>query len=188
MVDAAPACRAVLSQATARWPNRNKASDGIVSSDAHKKQNPSSDHDYGNAVDLTHDPANGCDAHAWVRWLIKQDFPEVKYAISNGSIWSAARRSEGWRQYTGSNAHTKHAHISINANHRNSTRSWFPASSRVSNPTEQEDDMTDADRKMLKEVHAMLSQLTAPRQADKRDIDPHKLSLADIYTLIEKEH
>lgn len=182
MATAAPAAKACLAQATAKWPNRNKASDGILSSDAHQRQNPSSDHDYGNAVDLTHDPANGCDAHRWVRELVKRRDPRVKYAISNGKIWSLERASEGWRDYNGANAHTKHAHVSIFSSQRSNTANWFPVA------TKDDDDMTPEQAKQLAETHAWLKQLTAPRREDKTDVDPNKLSLADLYTLIEKNH
>lgn len=180
MVEAAYTCKQVLRQATAKWPNRKTASDGLLPSAAHQKQNPTSDHDHGNAVDLTHDPANGCDAHAWARWLSKQGFPEVKYLISNGKIWSTVRAKEGWRDYDGSNAHEKHVHVSINSDHRNSRRQWFPA------VEEDDDDMSPEQAKQLSEVHAWLKQLTAPRREDKSDVDPNKLSLADLYTLVEK--
>lgn len=120
-------CRAALQQATAKWPYRDKKSDGIMSSQEHKKQNPYSDHDWGNAFDLTHDPAHGCDAHGWAAWLVKQNFPEVKYVISNSKIWSKKRQDEGWREYKGSNPHVKHVHVSINERYRNTVRTWFPA-------------------------------------------------------------
>jgi hypothetical protein len=60
---ATPAAIAVLRQATALRPKRGKASDGLLPSPAHQKQNPSSDHNTGFAVDVTHDPAFGIDGH-----------------------------------------------------------------------------------------------------------------------------
>lgn len=55
-------------------------------------------------------------------------------------------------------------------------------------PYRKKDDvMNDAQSKKQDEIHKMLTQLTAPRRADKKDIDPNKLSLADLYTLIEKK-
>ncbi len=48
---ASPAAIAVLRQATALWPKRKKASDGLLPSKAHVKQNPNSDHNSGYAVD-----------------------------------------------------------------------------------------------------------------------------------------
>lgn len=183
MVEEAATCRAVLTQADRLWPKRLKASDGILPSNAHSNANPTSDHELGNAVDLTHDPDNGCDAHAWAQWLSRQRFPEVKYIISRGKIWSTVRSNEGWRDRPGdgSDDHVKHAHVSINSNYRNSFRNWFPVTSQ-----DEDEDMTPAQAKQLAEVHAWLKQLTAPRNAAKTDVDPSKLSLADLYTLIEK--
>lgn len=39
---------------------------------------------------------------------------KVSYVIWNRRIWNQARRSEGWRKYTGtSNPHTDHVHVSF---------------------------------------------------------------------------
>lgn len=53
-------------------------------------------------------------------------------------------------------------------------------------PTEGDDDMTPEQAKKQDEIHTMLAQLTAPRRSDRSDADPTKLSLADVYTLVEK--
>jgi len=58
---ATPAAIAVLRQATALRPKRKRASDGLLPSAAHLKASPTSDHNTGLAVDLTHDPKNGID-------------------------------------------------------------------------------------------------------------------------------
>lgn len=50
------------------------------------------------------------------------------------------------------------------------------------------DDLTADQARKLDEVHSWLRQLTAPRTPDKSDVDPSKLSLADIYTAIEKHN
>jgi hypothetical protein len=120
---AKPAAIAVLRQATAIAPLRMKASDGLLPSQAHIKQNPTSDHNTGFAVDLTHDPKRGIDC-AEIFQKLKQD-ERVKYLIFKGKIWSAERASEGDREYTGSNKHTKHLHISINDGMGKDTSPWF---------------------------------------------------------------
>lgn len=120
---ATPAALAVLRQATALAPKRKKASDGLLPSAAHLKASPTSDHNTGLAVDLTHDPAHGIDCETIFEKL-KED-ERVKYLIFKGKIWSKEKSKLGNRRYTGSNPHNKHLHISINASHATDTSPWF---------------------------------------------------------------
>lgn len=118
---ATPAAKSVLKQATTIKPKRARASDGLLPSAAHVKQNPDSDHNSGYAVDLTHDPDFGINCHeAYAHF--KSD-KRVKYLIFKGRIWSADR---GDRAYTGSNPHNKHIHVSIKESCGNDTSPWFP--------------------------------------------------------------
>ena len=117
---ATPAAIAVLRQATAHFPKRKKASDGLLPSAAHVHQNPNSDHNSGYAVDITHDSVNGVDCvYAFVN--LQKD-PRVKYLIFAGMIWS---KEKGSREYTGSNKHDKHLHISIKETCGEDTSPWF---------------------------------------------------------------
>ena len=118
---ATPAAIAALRQATAHFPKRKKASDGLLPSAAHVHQNPNSDHNSGFAVDITHDPAKGIDCT--IAYVDLQNDPRVKYLIFQGRIWS---REKGDRDYTGSNKHNKHLHISIKEECGNDTSPWFP--------------------------------------------------------------
>jgi hypothetical protein len=118
---ATPAAIAVLRQATAIKPSRKKASDGLLPSAAHQVQNPSSDHNTGYAVDLTHDPVNGIDCFNLYEEL-KAD-KRVKYLIFHGKIWSA---KNGESKYDGVNQHNKHLHISIKEGCGDDTSPWFP--------------------------------------------------------------
>jgi hypothetical protein len=120
---ATPAAIAVLRQATAIAPLRMKASDGLLPSQAHIKQSPTSDHNTGFAVDLTHDPKHKIDCDDIFQKL-KED-KRVKYLIFKGKIWSKERANEGDREYTGSNKHNKHLHISINDDMGKDTSPWF---------------------------------------------------------------
>jgi hypothetical protein len=120
---ATPAAIAVLRQATAISPLRMKASDGLLPSQAHIKQSPTSDHNTGLAVDLTHDPKNGIDC-ADIFEKLKED-KRVTYLIFKGKIWSKEKAKQGNRQYTGSNLHNKHLHISINAACATDISPWF---------------------------------------------------------------
>ena len=118
---ATPAAIAVLRQATAICPLRMKASDGLLPSKAHIHQNPNSDHNTGYAVDLTHDKLGGIDCFLLFQKL--QADPRVSYLIFQGKIWS---REKGLREYTGSNKHNKHLHISIKDGCGDDTSPWFP--------------------------------------------------------------
>jgi hypothetical protein len=118
---ATPAAIAVLRQATAICPLRMKASDGLLPSKAHIHQNPNSDHNTGYAVDLTHDKLGGIDCFLLFQKL--QADPRVSYLIFQGKIWS---QEKGLREYTGSNKHNKHLHISIKDRCGDDTSPWFP--------------------------------------------------------------
>ena len=123
MSKATPAALAVLRQATALKPLRKKASDGLLPSAAHMKQSPTSDHNTGYAVDLTHDPENGIDC-VTIFEKLKED-KRVKYLIFQGKIWSKDKAKLGNRRYTGTNAHNKHLHISIESTMGTDTSPWF---------------------------------------------------------------
>ena len=120
---ATPAAIAVLRQATALVPKRSKLSDGLLPSKAHIKASPNSDHNTGLAVDLTHDPKAGIDC-AVIFEKLKED-ERVAYLIFNKKIWSRLKAKSGNRPYGGSNTHSKHLHISINADSANDTSPWF---------------------------------------------------------------
>ena len=118
---AQPAAIAVLRQATALCPHRKTASDGLLPSPAHVKQNPNSDHNSGHGVDITHDKLGGIDCFELFQKLRKD--PRVKYLIFSGRIWSAEK---GEHVYTGPNQHKHHLHISIKEGCGNDTSPWFP--------------------------------------------------------------
>jgi hypothetical protein len=123
MSKATPAAIAVLRQATALRPKRKKASDGLLPSAAHMKQSPTSDHNTGLAVDLTHDPENGIDC-VDIFEKLKED-KRVKYLIFQSKIWSKEKAKQGNRVYAGSNSHNKHLHISIDSTMGADTSPWF---------------------------------------------------------------
>lgn len=123
----APTCRAALAEATQLWPNRSKASDGICPSAAHTAANPNSDHERGDAFDLTHDPA-GADCNRLSALLVAKRDPRVKYIIWNRRIIGPGSKGGWtWTDYTGSNPHSSHMHVSIVAGARDSTSSWWGA-------------------------------------------------------------
>jgi len=107
-------------QVNTRHPKRNKHADGTIGDAAHTSR--ASDHnpwvkDSGvgvvTALDLTHDPGNGFDAHAFAESLRIAKDRRCKYVISNGRIFSSTTSPWVWRKYTGSNPHRSHVHISV---------------------------------------------------------------------------
>lgn len=122
----APACRAALAEATALWPNRSKASDGICPSAAHTAANPNSDHERGEAFDVTNDPGAGCDCNRLSALLVARRDPRVKYIIwNNRIIGPGSKDGWSWSAYTGKNPHTSHMHVSIVPAARNSEAPWW---------------------------------------------------------------
>ena len=100
------------SQVNAAYPNRSKVSDGTIGDAAHAAS--ASDHNPNRngvvaALDLTHDPANGFDAHALAEHLRVNRHPNLRYVISNARI---AGYWNNW-QWEASSGHTRHAHISV---------------------------------------------------------------------------
>jgi hypothetical protein len=122
MVTAAPACKAALAQATALWPERSRLSDGILPDDAHTIRSPTSDHELGDAYDVTHDPAHGVDCNLLAQQAA--DDPRIKYIIWREQIFNPAV-SLLWRPYSGSNPHTSHMHVSIRSTCRDDTSPWW---------------------------------------------------------------
>jgi peptidoglycan hydrolase-like protein with peptidoglycan-binding domain len=119
---AAPLCRKGLEDATRRWPSRSRISDGIMGDARHQKNK--SDHNLGNAFDVTHDPSSGCDGAVIAAIAIRD--PRVTYVIFNRRIWSRVHAAQGWRPYEGpgKNPHNHHCHVSIYAQSRNDLRPW----------------------------------------------------------------
>jgi hypothetical protein len=119
-------------------PQRNKASDGTIGDAAHAAR--TSDHnpwvkDNGmgvvTAMDITHDPASGCNANDIAETIRAFRDARVKYIIWNRRIASSTpigRAAEwSWRPYKGSNPHTKHVHVSVKPQKGayDSTNAWL---------------------------------------------------------------
>jgi len=115
---------ALRRQVDARAPRRSKASDGTIGDAAHASR--SSDHNpwvrdgamgVVTAMDVTHDPANGCDAGALAESILASQDVRVKYVIWNRRIASSYETGGVaawiWRPYSGTNPHNKHVHISV---------------------------------------------------------------------------
>lgn len=116
-------------QVNQKWPGRKKGSDGTIGNDEHARRGRSSDHNpwvkdgtmgVVTAMDITHDPAGGCDAGQLAETIRGTRDRRVKYIIWNRKISNSSPQSGqpawAWRRYGGTNPHDKHVHISVKSN------------------------------------------------------------------------
>lgn len=129
------------------YPQRSNRSDGWIGDPDHasraSRHNPNAA-GVVCAIDITHDPAHGCDIHAIARRLVLDPHPDLEYVISNGEV---AKRRTGfqWEPYRG-NPHDKHAHFAVGRGPDSEPTEPYDSDSpwRVGS---QEDDVTDQDKK-----------------------------------------
>lgn len=114
-------------QVDALAPARGKQSDGTIGDPNHlKKGFKNSDHNpyvtdgakgVVTAMDITHDPARGCNAAKIAESLRSSADSRIKYIIWNRRIAASyavgAAAAWTWRPYGGLNPHDKHVHISV---------------------------------------------------------------------------
>lgn len=96
-------------------PNRGLASEGGIGDTSHSARKSDHNPNSRNVVqarDFTHDPKGGFDSYIFAKALAQTNDPRIKYIISNGKIWTPSV-SKSWRNYTGSNPHDHHVHVSI---------------------------------------------------------------------------
>lgn len=124
----APSLAKLRDEVNASWPGRSKASDGWIGDRAHR--NRKSDHNPNsrgsvNALDVT---VKGIDKSALI--AAAKRHPSVQYIISDRKIMNRDIGNFRARNYSGSNPHTAHVHISIKQNRaaEQDTRSWGIAS------------------------------------------------------------
>lgn len=151
----------LVSEVNSRWPSRNRMSDGTVGDLSHQAR--PSDHNPNaagvvRARDIT---ASGIDT-AWLcehlRILGRAGDPRLAnggYLIFNRRITNPDFKT--WRVYTGSNPHVSHMHVSFTRTPAgyDSTASWG-----IDTPmpdTEEGEDLTPDEARMLREVHAELT-------------------------------
>ena len=122
----APALVALRNEVNARWPGRDKATDGCCGDAAHAARK--SDHNangsgYAHAHDFDEDIASGL-RPLWdtLRPVLLRD-ARTKYVIYEARIMYPDGTD---RPYTGLNAHKQHLHLSIKATATHDTRRWLP--------------------------------------------------------------
>lgn len=115
MVRAAYSLSTLLKQINAKFPYRDKASDGGIGDPAHAARisdhNPDAEGIY-HAYDFDHDPdSNGLDCYTLKSALVSSYDSRIKYIIFMRRIWYASSRNEEY--YDGVNAHDHHLHLSV---------------------------------------------------------------------------
>lgn len=143
----APALVVLRTQIDARWPRRDKSSDGCCGDSAHAARK--SDHNpvggFAHALDIDADLSPSVRVDVLLADLLAD--PRCKYVIRNGRI----RYPDGTNnKYTGVNAHTKHLHLSIKPGATFDLREW-----RLPGVTPQpapEDDVSPEQDQRLKNI------------------------------------
>ena len=176
----APSVRLGLTEASALWPNRSTASDGILGDAAHQTR-PSSDHNPDvngvvHAYDLTHDPAHGVDCGRLSAGIVNRKDPRLRYVIWNRRIckgpWSDGVMSGRdrpwiWQAYSGPNPHDHHMHVSVGyaTKPENDLRPWYGLA-----PPEDDMPLNDTDKTWLAAKFEASERRTA-RYVDHGDAD-----------------
>lgn len=167
---------ALVAEVNARWPGRDKASDGTVGDAAHASR--SSDHNpfiivSGTGVVRARDiDVDGIDA-GWLAEHLRQLGAAGDPRLRGGGYLILNRRITlpsfaGWRVYSGSNPHTSHLHVSFSLDRAgfDSTAGWGIAGAAAApSPTPGGTELDATERRMLNEIHAQLHNLH-PDRAD----------------------
>lgn len=111
----------------ARWPARDRTSDGWIGDAAHQARKSDHNPDQRGVVHAIDVDKDGIDPHLLVRQAIRHT--GVEYVIFDRTIWS---RRHGFRAraYTGGNPHTGHVHVSGRADAEGDLTPWGIADGR----------------------------------------------------------
>ncbi|MEU6387664.1 hypothetical protein ABZ847_29370 [Streptomyces bauhiniae] len=161
----APALTVLRNEINARWPHRDRTSDGSIGDAAH--QAGTSDHNPNgrgsvNAIDVDRD---GVDVPAILAAVERH--PSAHYWIFNRQI---ADRDDGWkrRPYSGSNPHDKHVHVSIRQSQaaEQDRRPWGLIAKG--------DSMSEKAEQQIAEMHAIITAWRSgmPKTPDGRNVEP----------------
>lgn len=136
----------LLDEVNTRAPRRSTASDGWIGDAAHRSRtsdhNPWVDDGVVTARDFTDDPSGGHNATEFAEFLRTSRDPRIKYVIDQGRMFSSYDSSGGpawaWRNYSGSNQHIQHTHVSVQPykNLYDSVTPWGWADARTDNDLE----------------------------------------------------
>lgn len=190
---------ALRTEINRKAPNRNKNSDGWIGDPSHAANGSGSDHNpwiedsagvgVVRALDITHDPRNGCDGAVLaesIRQLgIKGDsrLKNGGYVIFNRRIASASR-GWAWRKYSGKNPHDKHVHVSVSKTQSgyDAARAWN-VTTKKSPPTAKPTTHTVAKGDTLIRIAKRYKLTTGNLSAWNRLANPNALRIGQILRL-----
>lgn len=110
-------------EVNARWPNRDKRSDGTIGDPDHQSRDSDHNPDRDGSVDAWDMDIDGVDVWACINAALAHD--SIQYIIYNRKITSRSWGLGTWRHYSGDNPHDKHVHYNTRSSHENSNKPWF---------------------------------------------------------------
>jgi hypothetical protein len=139
----AKSLRTLYEQIDALAPDRDKRDDGTIGDARHRARK--SDHNPDargivRALDVTHDPAHGCDAGKIAEALRLSQDARIKYVIwARRIFYAAGSEPYRWQRYSGSDPHTGHFHLSVVADEARAddARDWSIAGAAKPKPVPQ---------------------------------------------------
>jgi Putative peptidoglycan binding domain len=106
----APSLVQLRRETNAKWPKRDKKSDGWIGDVAHQRRKSDHNPDASGCVRAIDVDRDGIDPKQFIAAAISD--PRTNYVIFDRKIYSRKRQFRP-RRYTGPNPHTHHIHISI---------------------------------------------------------------------------
>ena len=192
----------LLKEVDTRWPGRPKQSDGTIGDKNHQARN--SDHNpwclppRGGVVtarDITEWVTDGVEMNdVLAEHLRARRDPRIKYVISDGRMFSSyptrACPPWTWRKYSGTNAHTKHVHVSVQSapGLYDSKDPWGLLGPTPPPPPAEDDDMTPQDKSdIINGVTANLLAQLQPSEGVDQQIRRIRRSLRKVMDKLEIE-